>query len=356
MSSPALIVPALVCAAVLAVSGVAKLRSPQAAQDAVTALRVPAPGPLPRVLPFAELVLAAALLLVPGHAALVPAALTTLLMLAYTAVIARALRFDEPVRCHCFGELGAHTVSARTLVRNLLLVLCAAGALLAGAAGQGVPDLVADPGPDGWWWLLAAAVAAAVVALSVAPGDTSPAHGERSARRRGLPPPEDEDEAEYVRLPIPYARLHEQDGTAQTLRALAAERAVLLVSLSPGCGPCARIADDLPAWRTELDPLVAVRAVFVAGADDLAVRAAEVRALAPAAADQALYDEDGGTAQTLEMAGTPTAVLLGADGMLAGGPVAGEHAVRRLVTDMLAELHAADAFAEQAPQSEGGSS
>ena len=38
--------------------------------------------------------------------------------------------------------------------------------------------------------------------------------------------------------------------------------------------------------------------------------------------------------------GTPAAILLGADGFLAGGPVAGEGAVAGFVADVLAEVSA----------------
>ena len=53
-----------------------------------------------------------------------------------------------------------------------------------------------------------------------------------------------------------------------------------------------------------------------------------------------LYDQDGTAARMLRTQATPSAVLLGTDGMLAGGPVAGAQEVRGLVEDVRAQLGA----------------
>src|SRR6478672_7407300 len=103
MSSPvAAVVIVLTLTAVLLTSGVAKLRDTRAVQDAFVALRVPSvipAGPSAAALPWVEIALAALLLVSPAAIAWLPAAAVLLLMLAYTALIARALRFDEPVSC-----------------------------------------------------------------------------------------------------------------------------------------------------------------------------------------------------------------------------------------------------------------
>ena len=128
----AVLVVVLTLSAVLLTSGVAKLRDARATQDAFVALRVPTvvpAGPSAAALPWVEIVLAVLLLVSPAAVAWLPAAAVLLLMLAYTALIARALRFDEPVSCSCFGSIGHHEVGPQTLSRNVLLSVLDALAL-----------------------------------------------------------------------------------------------------------------------------------------------------------------------------------------------------------------------------------
>jgi hypothetical protein len=52
----------------------------------------------------------------------------------------------------------------------------------------------------------------------------------------------------------------------------------------------------------------------------------------------AWFDVEDGATHTFAPTGRPAAVLLGADGLLAGGPVAGSIAVTEFVADIVAEL------------------
>lgn len=339
MPELALVLPVLTCALILLISGAAKLRERQATADAFGALRVPAPSWAPALLAPAELVLGVALLVSPAPVLVVVASATLALLLAYWLVVARALRFEHPVRCGCFGRLGAHTITGRTLVRNTLLVLAGALALVAGLRGVSVPSALADL--DRWWlWLVGATLAAAVCTLSLggspAAGPARAGDASAGAETDGA----DADELDYVRHPIPYGQARTREGHRITLHELATHHPALLVALSPGCGPCSRIAPDLRAWEERLGGVVAVRALF----DDNPER---VRDLAPDAEPYALYDLDFNVARVLRLFTNPSAVLLGADGLLAGGPVEGEQAVRQLVDDIAGELAAAGALPDE---------
>lgn len=338
MPELALVLPVLTCALILLVSGAAKLRERQATADAFGALRVDAPSWAPALLAPAELVLGVALLVSPAPLLVVVASATLALLLAYWLVVARALRFEHPVRCGCFGRLGAHTITGRTLVRNTLLVLAGVLALVGALRGVSVPSALADL--DQWWlWLVGAALAAAVCTLSLG-GSGEPA---APAAAPAAEPGDDAGELDYVRHPIPYGQTRTPEGTQLTLHELATERPALLVALSPGCGPCTRIAPDLRVWEEQLGGVVAVRALFDADPE----RVAE---LAPAAAPYALYDLDLNVARVLRLFANPSAVLLGADGLLAGGPVEGEPAVRAMVEDIRAELADAGALPADSPE------
>ena len=98
----------------------------------------------------------------------------------------------------------------------------------------------------------------------------------------------------------------------------------LLVFLNPGCGPCERIGPDLGRWAEELHP-VTLRAVVTAtpGASPSI----------PYFEGLAYYDPFG-IARAAFGVGTPAAVLLGTDGLLAGGPVQGEADVRSFVAEV----------------------
>lgn len=311
----------LTLSAVLLVSGVAKLRDARATRDAFDALRVPAfvpADPAASALPWLEISLGVLLLVTPSGW-LVPVALgVALLMLVYTVLVARALGFEEPVSCSCFGSLGRHDVDRTTLGRNVLLTVLAAVAVWWARDGGSAPAAVSDLDAGGWW-ALAATLAAATVAVLVARG-ASPDSAPRAA---------DSGTLEYERRLIPYGVLTLADGSSATLAELARTQACLLVILSPRCGPCDRVAARLDDWAAQLDPTVRVLASYPSepAANESLAHSRELVALEPEL-----------NVRRLLASGTPSAVLLGADGLLAGGPVGGEDTIFAFVEDVLVAL------------------
>ncbi|GAA1916985.1 MauE/DoxX family redox-associated membrane protein [Nocardioides hwasunensis] len=315
----AALVVVLTLVAVLATSGVAKLRDRQATRDAFDALRVPGVVPADTAaaaLPWVELVLAVLLLAAPSRW-LVPVAVVALaLMLAYTALIARALGFDEPVTCSCFGSIGRHDVDRTTLGRNALLTLLAAVVVWFALDGGSVASAATDLDAAGWWTLVAAAAAAAVATLVLG----------------GASEVADDVLEDYERDRIPYGVLHLSDGRSANLWELTSTQARLLVVLKAGCGPCVRTAEKLDDLAARLAPAVGVVAVYP---DEAAAAGATEHA--PALSS---WDPDDNVRRGFSV-GTPAAILLGADGFLAGGPVAGERHVAEFFDEVL------DAVAEQ---------
>ena len=434
-------------------SGVAKLRAPAATRDAFTALRLPAwlrRSPIPQVLPWAELALA--VVLVFGNSWLLVAAAVgaVALFAAYSVIIGRALGFAEPVQCACFGTLGAHDVSARTMVRNLLLVVLAG----LGLAGALVGVSIYSVGSWGWGWVAVAALGAAAVALSLG-GSRSVAVADRpawlanamveepdthtpvllraaggsgakvllfvrqgcgacetvlervgdlqSAQRpvvvlsggawagprpntlpwftdpganlaRALsggstpaaielgpdgtpisdtavgstevlallgavpdaPVPaaaaqltEEPDEADYLRQPIPPGVLLDFEGSPVALTELAAAKAQLLVGIDCLCSPAMDAIGRLADWGSRL-PVLGTRLVVPFHVAESTLTLDQHRV--------ALYDHHGLASRALGLQGQVSAVLLGADGLLAGGPVSGLDEVERFVADIEAEL------------------
>ena len=305
----------LVLAAVLAVSAVAKLRDPVALEDAMVSLRAPAFVPrrtASRIVPWVEGALAVLLLVSPSGPLLVVAVLVAAAMATYTWLISRALTFDDPVDCACFGSLGSHEVSRVTVARNVLLLMLSLAAVWIAATGGSAVDAVADLDTDDWWTLAAAAAAVAVAATIVG----------RSEDARHFEAPE----LDYERQPIPYGVLTMPDGTSTTLVELASTQARLLVVLNAHCGACVRTAEKLDGWAQRLEPAVGIVAVHPEPGLDLPHH--EVLATV----------EPERNVRRIFSVGAPGAVLLGADGLMAGGPVAGASHVERFVEEILGEL------------------
>jgi len=332
----ALALAILAVAVVLAVSGAAKVSARQQTEDAFEALRIPL---VPRalgaaVLPWGEIALALALLVLRGPALVVAAVAALVLCLAYTVVIGRARGFAEPVTCSCFGKFGAAKVSTTTLWRNIVLSALALLALAGAATGQHVWSLVTEhPG----WVVVAALVAALFALIAAGSGTPTTSAGSGFAAGSAAVDPESEDvgeELDYERHPIPYAQLRTPEDTVTTLRDLARTQARLLLFLSAGCGSCRRTAERIDGWAEQLAPAVSIVPIY---------------AHAPGQVEFAVpfyIQPDYNASQVLEAHGTPAAVLLGADGMLAGGPIAGEDSVRRFVEEILEQIHGAPEVTE----------
>ena len=85
------------------------------------------------------------------------------------------------------------------------------------------------------------------------------------------------------------------------------------------------------------------RIVTMLSADTIAARVRELgRDSSVVTLAYSLHDPDGYARQSLDATATPAAVLLGADGLLAGGPVVGSEQIEGFVTDVLEVLHSGD--------------
>lgn len=130
---PALTGPVLVAAVLLAAAAPAKWRRPQATVDALRAAGLPAARPAVRLLAVGEVLLAAAVLLVPSRPVLL---LLALAYLGFAGFVLLALRSGTAVAsCGCFGR-----PDTPPTVVHLVVVLALAGAA-ATAVGTGSASL-----------------------------------------------------------------------------------------------------------------------------------------------------------------------------------------------------------------------
>ena len=314
------VAPALILAVVLAISGAAKVRAPAAVRRAFSDLRVPAPLDrrwIRNAFPAAEVLLALALLAAPGAAAPAAATLAVLLFGAYWLLIRRALGFEAPVACACFGEADDAPVTRRTLARNTVLLLLAV-LWWALSWTASAPALLARFALADWLWLAAGLAGAAVLLLARPramdhPGQTAEAGGDRpGASERGT-------------TSLPAAS---SPPAARSFPASVPDDARLLLHLSPGCASCAQVLRLAPGWVERLGP---VRLQLISMAAPEAVRVVapeELRERILPAADRAEL-----TALGISLA--PSAVLLGGSGEALTAPAEGAEAVEALVGRIL---------------------
>jgi thiol-disulfide isomerase/thioredoxin len=301
----------LLLAVVFATAGVAKLADLEGSRRAVAAFGVPGRlvAPLGTLLPPAELATAAllaagALAGGGGAGALRAGSLSALVLLSlFSAGIAVSLARGRSPDCHCFGQLHSAPASVRTLARNGVLLTLAA--------------FVAGGGE------LAGTLAAAVAMLAIVGGVGLRTRGRRldQAGRQG--------EGLPLGTAAPDFELPSLGGARVTLAGLLERgRAVVLVFTDPGCGPCVALAPQVARWQRR-------------HSDELTI--AVVERLDGSNGDEAdehgrrdlLLQRDREVADAYRAAGTPSAVLVSAEGRIASGVAGGGPAIEGLLARTL---------------------
>ena len=331
--------PLLLCTSILVVtltaSGIAKAKDPSSTVEGILNLGLDSVAPLkltPAVLPWAELVLAVGLLFAPGPLFPVFAIASCALMVFYLVVIARALATGRTEGCNCFGKKSAAPVSRYTLIRNIALTIAGILTVVASFVGGKavVYELVGLNG-SGWLW----AVGAALIALTLWAIQRGESLAEPAPDIPEVVLPSAADESEdYVRVPIPYASIYTTDGRVTTLRDMSRVQARVLFFASPTCGSCTPILKTIPRWQ-KLLPQLGLHPVF--SSEEKIRQAHKLEKLDEGV--EALVDPKHAAMHNFGR-GTPMAVILGSDGMLAGGPVAGTSDVKQLMDDLLVEFGA----------------
>jgi uncharacterized membrane protein YphA (DoxX/SURF4 family) len=323
----------LTMAVVMLASGIAKLRHPDDL-GSWQQLGVPAALRRPwllRLHPWGELVLGVALALLGGILGLLAALVCVALMAAYTWMVIGALRRPEGAECACFGA--RKPVTRVTAVRNVWLTAVSVATaaviwtnpLFGGAVVSGLGDAS---------WIFAAAIATITGLLVVWPSaDASNGATVQPVSvvpRRASETPDGDGMLEYIRTRTPAVPVTLADGTTASLRKLAAHKPLLLMAVSETCGACEQVVAQIGHYR-ELLPEVDVRVLVMDTPED--------SSLTDTNEPQSLHDPQGYVRESIADWPVPTAVLLGIDGMLAGGPESGSDAVDAFVGDVYESLH-----------------
>lgn len=315
----------LLLSGVLAFSGVMKLIDAGNGVEAVTGLGVPAKvaRPVATVLPYVELALAALLVVLADRALLIVTVLATLLFLAFTVAVLVQLARGQRPPCHCFGALSAEPIGWSTGVRNVLLTGLAVAAVFTSAGFDGVIASLFDLNEIS----LAIVVVAVVVvaALTALWSTVQRLRGEIGTLRtnlievRGLAMSGSGDG-----VAIPSVLIHDVEGRDVHLEEASSRRAQLLVFVSPNCVACHELVPLFPPTREQLGGEVDLKLISLSSA------AAALEEFGDQA-EHIWIDEQGKAKDALGIIGTPGAVLLGVNGMIAAGPAHGAPEIAALI-------------------------
>ena len=314
-------------AAVFLVAAVGKLLDIEGSRRALAEFGVP-----PRVsrlggvaLPVAELAVAIALLIAPS--ARWGAAAALLLLLMFAGGVARAMARGQAPDCHCFGQIHSEPAGRSTLIRNAVL---ASGAALVVVAGPG-------PGLDGGLASLHGAEIA-LVAVSVLTALLAVAVAQLWADRRRLAR---ELRAMTSAQAAPGLRrgtwapdfdLDPVRGTVRSLTELTERlRPTVLVFVSTGCGACIELLPSLGRWQDSLSEAVTLAAIFAGERQEVERLCGEHEL------SLALTQEQNEAFELYRLRATPSAVLVGFDGIIAGAPAEGVPAIEALIRTAVVE-------------------
>jgi uncharacterized membrane protein YphA (DoxX/SURF4 family)/peroxiredoxin len=299
----------ILLAVVFVTAGVGKLLDLAGSRRAMADFGVPerAARVVGLLLPLAEIAIGLALIFRPS--ARVAAIAAALVLGAFILGIARALSRGEQPDCHCFGQIHSAPAGPSTLIRNGLL---AVSAIVIAAYGSG-------PAVDDWVSARSAAELAAVGLGIVALGavlyawqlrskyDTL-ANNLRIARkagavggRYGLPIGAEAPRFELVGLqdePVTLSALVERGNP------------VLLLFMSPWCGPCGIMLPKVRQWQETLRERLTIAIISTGTVEQNEVFAEQN-------IEHVALQEEMEVADVFSVRGTPSAVVVSRDGLIA---------------------------------------
>ena len=365
----ALLLARLVLAAVFVVAGVAKLADPAGSREAMRGFGLPGrlAAPAGLLLPIAEI--AVAVLLLPLASAWWGGLGALVLLLTFVLGIGYNLARGRQPDCHCFGQLHSEPAGIPTLIRNGILALLAAFVVTAGYddAGSSIIGWADDLSAAGWVALVIGAVALVLLvaegwalvhllgqngrlllrldALEAAMAGSGGAPIRPAAAAAPPPPP-----GLPVGSPAPAFSLSGLHGETMTLDALrAAGKPVLLIFSDPNCGPCNALLPDIGRWQREHGGVMNVALVTRGKPEANRSKSAEH------GISNLLLQADREVSQAYLANGTPTAVLVRADGTIGSPPAPGAEAIKQLVARTVGSPAPVQAVAARANGNGNGS-
>ncbi|MEO8575744.1 MAG: TlpA disulfide reductase family protein [Gemmatimonadales bacterium] len=332
----------LALAAVFFIAAIAKLLDRPGSRAALAGFGIPASltAPLAIVLPTVELLVALALL--PGQSARVAAFAAASLLLLFVAGIGRIMIRGQVADCHCFGQLHSSRVGWGTLFRNVVLGAIALFVVVGDSSNPSPSyvDWVRQLAPAEVWLL----IVGAVLVAAIAGGAWFMMHLLRQHGRLLLRLDALEEKLASASFGIgsadglaigiraPAFSLSNLDGSTVSLSDLLAQRLpVLLVFGHPDCGPCVSMFPEIGGWQRKYRDIVDITVIAEGTAEDNRVLAATHRM------ERVLLQRGRDVAEEYEAYGTPSALLISPEGLIASAVAQGIPAVRALVESFVSK-------------------
>ena len=340
-----LLIGRLILAAVFLVAAIGKLADMSGSRRAVALFGVPESlaGLIALLLPQAEIAVAIALL--PVAVAPWGALGALILLIAFLVGISFNLARGRTPDCHCFGQIYSEPVGAGTLIRNAALALLAIFVIVAGRTVHGL---------DPFAWLidfsaaeqLGVALGALVIALLAfqswfllrltRQNDRllRALNGTAASERLLNAPLVDDEESGPFGLPVgspaPRFTLPDLRGLMVTLDDLLAEgKPVMLFFTSPTCRPCDALIPQIASWQREHPERLTMAVVGEGTAEKNGTKAAE------AGLQDLLLQREREIADAYKVHGTPGAVIVYPEGVIASPVALGADSIRGLLEQVL---------------------
>lgn len=313
----------LILCAVFGLSAFGKQADRAGTRKAVAEFAVPADwvGAVAWGLPLLEATLAVTLL--PSVTAPWAGLAALLLLGVFTAAVARLLNRGQRPACSCLGAVSDKPIGTGTVVRNGALMVIAVAVIWGSLTRPQVPQTL----PGGYAVGLAALAMIGAVLFWLA--------GQVRVLRRqvdrqalsmlgaeGLPPGSVAPEFELPGSP----------GGRTSMERLLAGGSVLLVFTHPGCEICATLAGELPRWQERLLGRLTVTVIANGDIEENLAWGRE-RGLGGV---PLLVQSGNEVALRYRVRGTPSAVLVAADGRIAAPVARGPIAIRELLVSVKA--------------------
>lgn len=343
-----LLIARVFLASILVIAGVAKATDQAGARKALAGFGVPEKlaDPLAWCLPFVEI--SVALALIPLSTAWIGAILALALMLVFAAAIGLSILRGRKTECNCFGQLHSRPVSWAMFSRNLMLGAVAALIVTRGreAPGSSVFSWVRELKTAEVVNLLVGSVAVALLVTTVV-------YLRRLLKQQSTildridaveklveeyaPPPVEREEAMLPPEGLPVGALAPDFSLASigggqiSLRDLVGYgKPVLLLFVSPNCGPCATILQDVGGWERDYSNNLTIAVLSKGSLLENEKRVAKygVRHL--------LLVGESEVVETYKGKWSPSAVLISPQGRLASNNTYGDQAIRELINHVVA--------------------
>jgi peroxiredoxin len=357
----ALVIARLLLALVFFVAAATKLADREGSRQTIVGFGVPVPlaKSLGTLLPLAELAVAAAL--IPTSTALWGAVGTLVLLLLFIVGIGANLAHGRKPDCHCFGQLHSAPAGWKTLARNGALAAVAGFVVWQGWSGNVGPSAVRWLGAlstvqllgligsvvvlgllaGQWWFLLHLLRQNGRLLVRIEALENSRVWGGAIPSQNGAPA------HPRVGLPVgskaPDFNLSGLYGEAHTLESLRSSgKPLMFIFTDPDCAPCIAMLPEIGRWQEEHPERLTISLISRGEPEENHAWSTEH------GLQHVLLQEDWEVSEAYQVNGTPSALLVRADGTI-GSPVAGgAEAIRDLLAYAVGE-HAPSAQGQPCP-------